>query len=173
MTTQTKIVTSRASPAKEAVKDASMVKQKEMMAAHYDRLTSAPETGHKVAATFVPGNLNELIMCFDLLNNLPEVNAIQNGLRRVSGSYVLEAEKIGHSEDVCTYVKSDIGMMAKGNIAPNGKKFPNPDVLLLSYTGCFTFMKWFELLREQYKCETIMLHTPYMADGKITKNMVE
>jgi len=44
---------------------------------------------------------------------------------------------------------------------------------LLSYTGCFTFMKWFELLREQYKCETIMLHTPYMGDGKITKNMIE
>ena len=150
-----------------------MVKQKEMMASHYDRLTSAAETGDKVAATFVPGNLNELIMCFDLLNNLPEVNAIQNGLRRTSGSYVLEAEKLGHSEDVCTYVKSDIGMMAKGNIAPNGKKFPNPDVLLLSYTGCFTFMKWFELLREQYKCETIMLHAPYMGDGKITKNMVD
>ena len=34
-------------------------------------------------------------------------------------------------------------------------------------------MKWFELLREQYKCETIMLHTPYMGDGKITPNMTE
>ena len=130
MTTATKIVTSKA-PVKEVIKDASMLKQKEMMAAHYDRLTGAPETGAKVASTFVPGNLNELIMCFDLINNLPEVNAIQSGLRRVSGSYVLEAEKIGHSEDVCTYVKSDIGMMSKGNIAPNGKKFPNPDVLLL------------------------------------------
>ena len=167
------IVTPKTAAAKEVVKDASMVKQKEMMAAHYDRLTSAPQTGEKTAATFVPGNLNELIMCFGLVNNLPEVNAIQNGLRRTSGAFVLEAEKIGHSEDVCTYVKSDIGMMAKGNIAPNGKKFPNPDVLLLSYTGCFTFMKWFELLREQYKCETIMLHTPYMGDGKITKNMVD
>jgi benzoyl-CoA reductase subunit B len=160
-------------PVKDAEKDASMQKQKMMMAAHYDRLTAAPETGAKVCSTFVPGNLNELIGCFDLLNNLPEVNAIQNGLRRISGQYVLEAEKLGHSEDVCTYVKSDIGMMAKGNIAPNGKKFPDPDVLLLSYTGCFTFMKWFELLREQYKCETIMLHTPYMGDGKITPNMIQ
>jgi benzoyl-CoA reductase subunit B len=167
------IVTPKPAAAKEVAKDASMVKQKEMMAGHYDRLTNAPQSGEKVAATFVPGNLNELIMCFGLVNNLPEVNAIQNGLRRTSGAYVLEAEKIGHSEDVCTYVKSDIGMMAKGNVAPNGKKFPNPDVLLLSYTGCFTFMKWFELLREQYKCETIMLHTPYMGDGKITPNMVE
>jgi benzoyl-CoA reductase subunit B len=167
------IVTPKRAPAKEVAKDASMVKQKNMMAGHYDRLTSVPETGEKVAATFVPGNLNELLMCFGLLNNLPEVNAIQNGLRRTSGSFVLEAEKIGHSEDVCTYVKSDIGMMAKGNLAPNGKKFPDPDVLLLSYTGCFTFMKWFELLREQYKCETIMFHTPYMGDGKITPNMTE
>jgi len=167
------IVTPKPGPAKPIAKDASMVKQKDMMASHYDRLTSARETGEKVAATFVPGNLNELIMCFGLVNNLPEVNAIQNGLRRTSGAFVLEAEKIGHSEDVCTYVKSDIGMMAKGNLAPNGKKFPDPDVLLLSYTGCFTFMKWFELLREQYKCETIMLHTPYMGDGKITPNMIE
>ena len=46
--TTTKSVPSRAL-AKEVIKDASMVKQKEMMAAHYDRLTSAPETGHKVA----------------------------------------------------------------------------------------------------------------------------
>jgi benzoyl-CoA reductase subunit B len=168
----TVIVTPKAA-AKEAIKDASMLKQKEMMAAHYDRLTSAPQTGEKVVSTFVPGNLNELIMCFGLVNNLPEVNAIQSGLRRQSGAYVLEAEKIGHSEDVCTYVKSDVGMMAKGNIGPNGKKLPNPDVLLLSYTGCFTFMKWFELLREQFKCETIMLHTPYLGDGKITPNMIE
>ena len=114
MTTQSRSSRSKGARAKEVVKDASMVKQKEMMAAHYDRLTNAPETGDKVAATFVPGNLNELIMCFGLVNNLPEVNAIQNGLRRTSGTFVLEAEKIGHSEDVCTYVKSDIGMMAQG-----------------------------------------------------------
>ena len=157
----------------EVQKDASMRKQKAMMAAHFDRLTAAPETGEKVCSTFVPGNLNELIDCFGLVNNLPEVNAIQSGLRRISGQYVLEAEKIGHSEDVCTYVKSDIGMMAKGNIAPNGRPFPKPDVLLLSYTGCFTFMKWFELLRQQHQCETIMLHTPYLGDGKVTPNMIE
>ncbi len=167
-----KVTTSR-SPSKDVAKDASMVKQKEMMAQHYDRLANSEETGEKVAATFVPGNLNELIMCFDLVNNLPEVNAIQSGLRRKSGAYVMEAEKAGHSEDVCTYVKSDIGMMAKGNIGPNGRKLPDPDVLLLSYTGCFTFMKWFELLREQYNCETIFLQTPYMADGKVTPNMIQ
>jgi benzoyl-CoA reductase subunit B len=48
---------------------------------------------------------------------------------------------------------------------------PRPDVLLLSYTGCFTFMKWFELIRHKYGCETVMLHVPYQGEGKIAPNM--
>jgi benzoyl-CoA reductase subunit B len=158
-------------PLREVVKEASMVKQKEMIARNYDLLTSTAEHGRKVASTFVPGNLNELIMCFDMLNNLPEINAIQNGMRKVSGDYIAEAEKRGHSEDVCTYVKADLGMIAKGNVSPNGKALPRPDLLLLSYTGCFTFMKWFELLREEYRCPTVMLHVPYQGDGETTRNM--
>ncbi len=156
---------------KAALKDESMLKQKEMIARNYDAITSTQETGRKVSSTFVPGNLNELLMTFGILNNLPEINAIQNGMRKLSGGYIMDAERQGHSEDVCTYVKADIGMMARGNIAPNGKAFPDPDVLLLSYTGCFTFMKWFELLRAQYNCPAIMLHVPYQADGRITTNM--
>ncbi|OGP33624.1 MAG: benzoyl-CoA reductase subunit B [Deltaproteobacteria bacterium GWC2_65_14] len=153
---------------KKVVKSSSQRIQKEMISRNYDKITSGE---HKVCSTFVPGNLNELLLCFDIVNNLPEINAIQNAMRKKSGDMILEAERAGHSEDVCTYVKADIGMMAKGNIAPNGKPFPDPDLLLLSYTGCFTFMKWFELLREQYQCPTVMLHVPYAADGKPTKNM--
>ena len=155
----------------EIVKESSMLKQKAMIASNYERLTNAPESGEKVVSTFVPGNLNELIMCFGMVNNLPEINAIQSAMRQKSGSYIREAEKGGHSEDVCTYVKSDIGMMSRGNIGPNGKPLPDPDLLLLSYSGCFTFMKWFELLREQYGCETVMLHVPYEGDGVMTDNM--
>ncbi len=155
----------------EVVKESSMLKQKTMIAENYEKLTSAAETGAKVASTYVPGNLNELIMCFDMLNNLPEINAIQNGMRKKSGRMIMEAEKLGHSEDVCTYVKADIGNMAKGAIAPNGKPMPIPDLLLLSYTGCFTFMKWFELLRDQYGCKTAMLHVPYKGDGTVSQTM--
>ena len=160
-------------PKGEEVKEPSMLKQKALIAENYEKLTGARESGRKVASTYVPGNLNELILCFDMLNNLPEINAIQNGMRKKSGAMILEAEKLGHSEDVCTYVKADIGMMAKGNIAPNGKPMPDPDLLLLSYTGCFTFMKWFELLRDEYGCETVMLHIPYEGDGRVTPNMRE
>ncbi len=152
-------------------KEESMLLQKAMISANFDALSTAHEEGKKVSSTFVPGNLNELLMCFDLVRNLPEINALQSAMRKKSGGYIMEAERSGHSEDVCTYVKSDLGMMAKGQLGPTGKPLPTPDILLLSYTGCFTFMKWFELVRDQYDCETAMLHVPYQADGKITDNM--
>ncbi len=148
-------------------KEPSMLLQKKLLADHFDALARAPEEGKKVVYTFVPGNLNELVRSFDLLPVLPEINALQSGMRKLSGDYIAEAEKHGHSEDVCTYVKCDIGMLRKGNIGPTGKRLPKPDLLLLSYTGCFTFMKWFELLREEYDCPVAMLHVPYQADGRI------
>jgi benzoyl-CoA reductase subunit B len=62
-------------------------------------------------------------------------------------------------------------MMLQGEVGPTGEKLPYPDILLLSYTGCFTFMKWFELIRQKYTCETVMLHVPYQGDGKISPAM--
>src|SRR5688572_10948849 len=152
-------------------KDASQVRQKEMIAKHFERLAAAPDTGEKSAYTFVPGNLTELLLSFDLLPVLPEINALQSAMRGKTAEYIALAEKHGHSEDVCTYVKSDIGMLKSGNIGPTGQRLPSPDVLLLSYTGCFTFLKWFELLREEYHCPVAMLHVPYQPDGHITTSM--
>jgi benzoyl-CoA reductase subunit B len=155
-------------PAQDAAqKERSMLLQKQMIASHYDALAAAHDSGRKVVYTFVPGNLTELMRSFDVLPVLPEINALQSGMRKLSGEYIAEAEKYGHSEDVCTYVKCDIGMLKKGNIGPTGKKLPPPDLLLLSYTGCFTFMKWFELLRQEYDCPVAMLHVPYQSDGMI------
>ena len=151
----------------EVQKDRSMVIQKDMIAEHYRQLEAAPETGDPVVYTFVPGNLTELIRSFGALPVLPEINALQSGMRGKSRDYILEAERSGHSEDVCTYVKCDIGMLQSGNIGPTGTRLPKPDLLLLSYTGCYTFMKWFELLREQYDCPTVFLQIPYQGDGTL------
>jgi benzoyl-CoA reductase subunit B len=158
-------------PSTKARKDASQIRQKDMIARHFDRLAAAPDTGEKSAYTFVPGNLTELLLSFDLLPVLPEINALQSAMRGKTAEYIAVAEKLGHSEDVCTYVKSDIGMLKSGNIGPTGQRLPSPDILLLSYTGCFTFMKWFELLREEYHCPVAMLHVPYQPEGRITASM--
>jgi len=152
-------------------KEKSMVLQKQMIAGHFDKLSHAKELKKKVVYTFVPGNINEIIWAMGMLPVHPEINALQSGMRKKSGEYILESEKMGHSEDVCTYVKCDIGMFKKGNIGPTGSQLPPPDLLLLSYTGCFTFLKWFELLREEYNCPVAMLHVPYQGDGSYTPGM--
>ena len=154
-----------------ARKDDSQLRQKAMIGRHFDRLAAAPDTGEKNVYTFVPGNLTELLLSFDLLPVLPEINALQSAMRGKTAEYISLAEKLGHSEDVCTYVKSDIGMMKSGNIGPTGQRLPPPDLLLLSYTGCFTFLKWFELLREEYHAPVALLHVPYQPDGRITASM--
>ncbi len=155
-------------------KEKSMILQKEMISGLFKDLSLAKETGKKVVYTFVPGNLSELIHAFDMLPVYPEINALQAGMRKKSGDYIREAEKHGHSEDVCTYVKCDVGMMLNGNIGPTGEKIPDPDLLLLSYTGCFTFMKWFENLERLYPgVEIAMLHTPYQEGAEVTKEMTE
>ncbi|MBI4402874.1 MAG: benzoyl-CoA reductase subunit B [Deltaproteobacteria bacterium] len=152
-------------------KEDSQLIQKKMIADHFNRLSHAKELGKKVVYTFVPGNLNELIWALDMLPVHPEINALQSGMRQLSGGYIIEAEKAGHSEDVCTYVKCDVGMLKQGNIGPTGEKLPAPDLLLLSYTGCFTFMKWFEILQKEYNCPVVMLQVPYQGDGEITAGM--
>ena len=158
-------------PVPKVQKEDAMWLQKELINRNYHEIATAHQNGRKISATFVPGNLNELLMCFDFARRLPETDALQNGLRKKSGKMIMEAERDGHSEDVCTYVKTDLGMMLQGQLGPTGEPMPNPDLLLLSYTGCFTFMKWFELVRQKYNCETVMLHTPYQADGKISPAM--
>ncbi len=151
--------------------DSSMALQKQMLARHYDRLSRAEEEGRACAYTFVPGNLTELLLSFDILPVLPEINALQNAMRKKSRDYIATAEKLGHSEDVCTYVKCDLGMAKSGNVGPTGERLPDPSVLLLSYTGCFTFMKWFEILKQEYDCPIAMLHVPYQGAGAATRNM--
>lgn len=157
----------------EVVKERSMILQKEMIEGLFNDLEKAHETGKKVCYTFVPGNLSELIRTFDMLPVYPEINALQSAMRKKSAAYIKEAERHAHSEDVCTYVKCDVGMLMKGNIGPTGQKLPPPDILLLSYTGCFTFMKWFETLKREYpNAKVVMIHTPYQEGGKMTPEMI-
>ncbi len=152
-------------------KDSSQRRQKQMIADHYERLSHADETGDKCAYTFVPGNLTELLLSFDILPVLPEINALQSAMRGKSAKYIASAEKEGHSEDVCTYVKADFGMLRSGNIGPTGLYLPDPSALLRSYPGCFTFMQWFEILKAEYDCPVVMLHVPYQGEGKPTISM--
>lgn len=132
--------------------------QKELLAAHAARLQRARQEGRKVVYTFVPGNLVELLHAFDLLGAYPEVAALRAALRGRGVPALRAAEAQGFSEDVCGYVRLSVGALA-GEEA--GKTFlPEPDLLLVAFVGCFTYVKWFEALRRRYRCPVAMIHVP-------------
>ena len=137
------------------------------------RARDAPrQDGRKVAATFVPGNLNELLMCFDFARSLPETNALQNGMRKKS-------RQDHHGRRARRPVRGRLHVREgrprhdawAARSARRAKRCPSPTSCCSSYTGCFTFMKWFELIRHKYGCETVMLHVPYQGEGHIAPNM--
>lgn len=155
-------------------KDLAMLKQKEMQGIYYDRLSKAKENNKKIVYTFVPGNVSELILSFDAIPVYPEVLALQAGMRKKSDSTIVLAEELGHSEDVCSYVKCQVGMSMGAGVTSTGIKLPPPDLLLLSYTGCFTFMKWFEVVKDMYPdVPVVMLHMPFQGENKVTPEMIE
>ena len=69
-------------------KDSSQLRQKRMMADHFDALSRAKAEGKKVVYTFVPGNVTELITSLGMLPVLPEINALQSAMRGKSGGYI-------------------------------------------------------------------------------------
>ncbi len=154
-------------------KDWGMTAQKTLMASYYDKLMQARENGEKVVYTFVPGNINEISLAFGINPVFPEVLGLQMGLRKNADFYVQMGEKEGYAEDLCSYVKSSVGMAANNNIGPYGAKIPEPDFLFLVYANCFTFLKWFEILKKIYKCPVITIHLPFVNDERPTKDAID
>jgi benzoyl-CoA reductase subunit B len=139
--------------------------QKDLLRKWYQRLEDAPRNGTPVAYIFISGNICELLRSFGFELVFPEVNALQCGIKKVAGDFILKAEDLGYSSDVCGYVKNDIGLAASGNRGPFGS-LPKPDLLVCSYSGCNTYIKWFEALAEHYGARLFLLDVPYRRTGE-------
>jgi benzoyl-CoA reductase subunit B len=142
--------------------------QKTLLGDWYKRLENAPRDGTPVAYLFISGNIGELLRAFGFELVFPEVNALQCGIKKVAGDFILQAEDLGYSSDVCGYVKNDIGLATSGNRGPFGT-LPKPDLLLCNYSGCNTYIKWFEALAEHYGARFFMLDVPYRRTGDLQR----
>lgn len=141
--------------------------QKNLLTKWYNGISQAEEKGEKVAYLFISGNIAELLRVFDFHLVYPEVNALQCGVRKVAGNFIMRAEDTGYSPDVCAYVKNDIGLMRNDATGPFGK-ISKPDLLVCTYAGCTTYIKWFEALAQMYDCPLFMLDVPYLREPRIS-----
>ena len=114
-------------------KDDAMLMEKKLMASYIEKVHRAKDEGKKITYTFVPGGLTEILHCFDVIPVFPEVLGLQMGMRRIADQYIEIAENEGYSDDICSYVKSSVGMHLKDNVGPYGRKLPEPDFLFLVF----------------------------------------
>lgn len=142
--------------------------QKDLLGEWYRRLEDAPGNGTPVAYLFISGNIGELLRSLGFELVYPEVNALQCGIKKVAGDFILKAEDLGYSSDVCGYVKNDIGLASSGNRGPFGT-LPKPDLLVCNYAGCNTYIKWFEALADHYGARLFLLDVPYRRTGEAVR----
>ncbi len=134
--------------------------QKDMLGEWFRALEGAPAAGEPVAYQMIGGNVAELLRNFGYHLVFPEVNALQCGIKHAAPEFLLKAEDLGYSPDVCGYVKNDIGLLHSGNQSPMGK-LPPPSLLVCTYSGCRTYIKWYEALAEYYHAPLFILDVPY------------
>ena len=135
--------------------------QKELMGRYFHELTESAEGGGKPALYMLVGsNLVELAWAMDMVPVYPEVNALQLAIKKASLPFIIKAEELGYSMDNCAYVKADVGLWHMGRQTPYAK-IPPPSLLLCNYSGCNTFLNWFEHLREYSAAEIFNLDIPF------------
>ena len=129
-----------------------------LISEYWDQLGEADTTAQPVANTFVMGSMAEVLNTFDIPMSFPEVAALQTAVKGKSMDYLLAAEDLGYSPDICGYVKVDIGLHATGRDHPLGK-YPKP-ALVVASNMCNTYIKWAEILERQYECPVFVLDLP-------------
>jgi benzoyl-CoA reductase subunit B len=152
--------------------DAGKHLQRELLGRYYADLAKAKERDELVAYLFVPGNVVEIPRVFGVHAVFPEINALQCGIKKAAGPLILKAEDMGYSSDVCGYVKNDIGLMLSDGASPFGK-IPKPDVLVCNFSGCNTFIKWFEALAFFHDTPMYLLDVPYVRQPTPRKEDVD
>ncbi len=139
--------------------------QKELLETMFGAMDGAEERGEKTAYLFISGNVAEILRPFGFHLVYPEVTSLQCAIKKAAGENILAAEDMGYSSDVCAYVKNDIGLLGKDLITPMGK-LPKPDLLVLNYAGCTTYLKWFEQLANYFDAEMVVLDVPYLSEDE-------
>ncbi len=146
--------------------DRARLASRKLVERYFRELESDENRDRKVVYMFTSGGIAELFRAFDFRIVYPEINAVHCSRRNAAVEMIRHGEDLGYSADICSYVKSDLGLMAgplKGQ-APFGK-IPPPDLLVAVNSGCSTYIKWAEALSREFGCPLRILDVPFIREA--------
>lgn len=146
------------------------------MAAYYYELDAAARAGHPKIAWCSSVGPAELLRAMGFLVYFPETHSAMLGATRMASDLIPEANALGYSPDICSYLTADIGAFVKG-VTPLAKAYegitgiPQPDVLVFNTNQCRDVQDWFSWYGEKFDAPVMGIFT-HRNVGDVTKALV-
>lgn len=136
-----------------------------IMADYFYDLNEASTTGSRKVAWCTSVGPAELLRAMGFAVHFPENHAAMLGATRMSTDLIPEANAIGYSPDICSYLTADIGSYLTGKtplaMAFKGiESVPKPDVLVYNTNQCRDVQDWFSWYSKELGVPAIGVTSP-------------
>ena len=134
------------------------------MADYYYELNAASENGNPKIAWCTSVGPAEILRAMGYLVYFPETHSATLGATRMATDLIPEANALGYSPDICSYLTADIGAFLKG-VTPLAKIYegiagiPKPDVLVFNTNQCRDVQDWFSWYGEKFNAPVLGIYT--------------
>ena len=135
-----------------------------IMAEYFYELNDASQTRSKKIAWCTSVGPAEILRSMGFLVHFPENHGAMLGATRMATEMIPEANAIGYSPDICSYLTADVGAYLKG-VTPLSKAYkgieevPRPDVLVYNTNQCRDVQDWFAWYAREFNVPLLGIHT--------------
>ena len=135
-----------------------------IMAEYFFELNDAAQTRSKKIAWCTSVGPAEILRSLGFLVHFPENHGAMLGASRMATDMIPEANAIGYSPDICSYLTADVGAYLKG-VTPLSKAYkgiegvPKPDVLVYNTNQCRDVQDWFAWYAREFKVPLVGIET--------------
>jgi benzoyl-CoA reductase/2-hydroxyglutaryl-CoA dehydratase subunit BcrC/BadD/HgdB len=135
----------------------------QFMADYYHELDHACDAGNPKIAWCTSVGPAEILRAMGFLVYFPETHSAMLGATRMATDLIPEANALGYSPEICSYLTADIGAFLRG-VTPLTKVYkidsiPKPDVLVFNTNQCRDVQDWFNWYGTKFKAPVIGIYT--------------
>ncbi|MBL0211046.1 MAG: 2-hydroxyacyl-CoA dehydratase [Holophagaceae bacterium] len=136
-----------------------------VMSDYFYGVNEAATTGKQKVAWCTSVGPAEVLRALGFAVHFPENHGALLGATRMATDLIPEANAIGYSPDICSYLTADIGAYLKG-VTPLSKAYPGiqsvpkPDVLVYSTNQCRDVQDWFGWYSRELGIPAIGIKSP-------------
>jgi len=146
------------------------------MADYYYELDGAAKAGSPKVAWCTSVGPAEILRALGFLVYFPETHSAMLGATRMASELIPEANALGYSPDICSYLTADIGAYLKG-VTPLARAYegitgiPRPDVLVFNTNQCRDVQDWFSWYAEKFDAPVMGVYT-HRNVGDVTNALI-